>query len=233
MQDLTRYLPPRDTRDRTAVLELAHDLVAAIGGRHLLITGIPLPRGDIRPLLLRMDWPDAWAARYLRGGLWRADPMVAPSQGVRSFVRADELLRRDGTPEQTRDLLRDAGEAGLGGLISFPFMKVGAYQLALVAAFGAVDDATLLMARAVLQGLVDHLHEVSPDSLARPGQLTARERQIVAETAVGKTSAEIASDLDISARTVFAHLTAAGGKLGASNKTSTVVEAIRYGQIEI
>lgn len=52
-------------------------------------------------------------------------------------------------------------------------------------------------------------------------------------TAFGKTAGEIADVLDISQRTVHAHLQNASVKLNASNKTHTVVEALRYGQIRV
>jgi DNA-binding CsgD family transcriptional regulator len=67
----------------------------------------------------------------------------------------------------------------------------------------------------------------------RPGELSARERRVVELSAHGKTANEIAEILDISQRTVHAHLQNASEKLGASNKTHTVVEALRYGQISV
>jgi DNA-binding CsgD family transcriptional regulator len=56
---------------------------------------------------------------------------------------------------------------------------------------------------------------------------------VVELSAVGKTANEIASVLKISQRTVHAHLQNASEKLRASNKTHTVVEALRYGQISM
>jgi DNA-binding CsgD family transcriptional regulator len=50
---------------------------------------------------------------------------------------------------------------------------------------------------------------------------------------MGKTASEIAEELKISQRTVHAHLQNASEKLRASNKTHTVVEALRYGQISV
>jgi DNA-binding CsgD family transcriptional regulator len=67
----------------------------------------------------------------------------------------------------------------------------------------------------------------------RPGDLSARERRVVELSAFGRTAAEIAALLKISQRTVHAHLQNASEKLRASNKTHTVVEALRYGQIEV
>jgi DNA-binding CsgD family transcriptional regulator len=67
----------------------------------------------------------------------------------------------------------------------------------------------------------------------RPGDLSARERKVVELSASGKTAGEIAAELNISQRTVHAHLQNASEKLRASNKTQTVVEALRYGQIVV
>lgn len=70
-------------------------------------------------------------------------------------------------------------------------------------------------------------------AIERPGSLSPRERRVLELTAVGKTAFDIAEDLDISQRTVHAHLQNAGQKLAALNKTHTVVEALRHNQIRI
>jgi DNA-binding CsgD family transcriptional regulator len=67
----------------------------------------------------------------------------------------------------------------------------------------------------------------------RPGELSARERRVLELSAMGKTANEIADILAISQRTVHAHLQNASEKLAADNKTHTVVEALRYGQIQV
>jgi LuxR family quorum sensing-dependent transcriptional regulator len=67
----------------------------------------------------------------------------------------------------------------------------------------------------------------------RPGDLSGRERRVVALSAQGKTAGDIAKILGISQRTVHAHLQNASDKLHARNKTQTVIEALRYGQISL
>ena len=67
----------------------------------------------------------------------------------------------------------------------------------------------------------------------RPGDLSGRERRVVALSSEGKTASDIAKILAISQRTVHAHLQNASDKLRAHNKTQTVVEALRYGQITL
>ncbi len=67
----------------------------------------------------------------------------------------------------------------------------------------------------------------------RPGELSMREKMVLSKTAEGKTAGDIAIELDISQRTVHAHLQNASEKMQAANKTQTVVEALRYGQIKL
>jgi LuxR family transcriptional regulator, quorum-sensing system regulator BjaR1 len=67
----------------------------------------------------------------------------------------------------------------------------------------------------------------------RAGGLSGRERRVVVLSAEGRTASEIAGILAISQRTVHAHLQNASDKLRARNKTQTVVQALRYGQITL
>jgi LuxR family transcriptional regulator, quorum-sensing system regulator SolR len=61
--------------------------------------------------------------------------------------------------------------------------------------------------------------------------LSDREIDVLRWTAEGKTSAEIATILDISERTVNFHVNSVVAKLGATNKTSAAVRAAMLGLI--
>ena len=63
--------------------------------------------------------------------------------------------------------------------------------------------------------------------------LTPRESEILGMVADGQSSAMIAGDLGIAARTVEAHLASAMNKLDARNRTAAVVAAIRNGVIDL
>lgn len=64
-------------------------------------------------------------------------------------------------------------------------------------------------------------------------KLSPREVEVVSWLANGKTAEDIANILNLSPRTVEYHIANAGLKLGTSNRTHTVVEAIRLRQILI
>ncbi|WP_180356136.1 helix-turn-helix domain-containing protein [Aliirhizobium smilacinae] len=61
--------------------------------------------------------------------------------------------------------------------------------------------------------------------------LTYRQRLICSFLAIGKSSAEIGSILGITEATVDQHVRNCKERLGTSNRTSTVIEAIRRGQL--
>ncbi len=59
--------------------------------------------------------------------------------------------------------------------------------------------------------------------------LTFREIEVLKWSAEGKTAAEVAIILDLKIRTVNFHIGSAIRKMGASNKTSAVVQAALHG----
>lgn len=63
--------------------------------------------------------------------------------------------------------------------------------------------------------------------------LTARELEVVAHLAEGLSNKAIAARLGISDETVKFHLSAIFGKLGASNRTDAVRQALRRGVVEL
>ena len=72
--------------------------------------------------------------------------------------------------------------------------------------------------------------------LRRPNDqpsLTAREREVLAWIALGKSAWEIGEILGIAKRTVDEHAQTAARKLGAANRTQAVAIAVRDGLIEL
>jgi DNA-binding CsgD family transcriptional regulator len=63
--------------------------------------------------------------------------------------------------------------------------------------------------------------------------LTAREREVLAWIALGKSAWEIGEILGIAKRTVDEHAQTAARKLGAANRTQAVAIAVRDGLIEL
>ena len=72
-----------------------------------------------------------------------------------------------------------------------------------------------------------------PSDDAAAVQLTAREKEVIAWAARGKTVADTALILGISPETVEGFIKQALRKLGASNKTHAVAKSIAWGIIDL
>ena len=64
-----------------------------------------------------------------------------------------------------------------------------------------------------------------------PEELSPREKEVLLYTARGMTGYRVASELNITERTVQAHLTSVYNKLGAKNKTEAILIALKRGII--
>jgi LuxR family quorum sensing-dependent transcriptional regulator len=79
----------------------------------------------------------------------------------------------------------------------------------------------------------DRVYRLVGPKPGRRAPITAREREVLAWTAAGKSAWEIGEILGISKRTVDEHAQTAVRKLGAANKIQAVVFAIRDGLIDL
>ncbi len=64
------------------------------------------------------------------------------------------------------------------------------------------------------------------------GELTRRERQILALVCRGMCNREIGRELHITVKTVEWHISNILGKLGAANRTEAVVVALQHGLLD-
>jgi DNA-binding NarL/FixJ family response regulator len=90
---------------------------------------------------------------------------------------------------------------------------------ALVRAIRSVHDGNVLLAPEALGSLVRG---------SRADTLTAREREVLAGIADGKSNREIARSLRVSEKTVKAHVSAVLAKLGVQDRTQAAVYAVRH-----
>jgi DNA-binding NarL/FixJ family response regulator len=92
---------------------------------------------------------------------------------------------------------------------------------ALVRAIRSVHDGNVLLAPEAIGSLVRG---------SRADTLTAREREVLAGIADGKSNREIARLLRVSEKTVKAHVSAVLAKLGVQDRTQAAVYAVRHGK---
>jgi DNA-binding CsgD family transcriptional regulator len=123
--------------------------------------------------------------------------------------------------------------------------RLAAARAAAGDAAGAKADADIareialrLGARSLLDELRHNAFGEGNGSAARGGaggqgeQLTARERDVLALVATGRSNREIGQQLFISAKTVSVHISNLLAKLGASSRTEAVAIARRRGQLD-
>ena len=213
----------REMDDGALVLDFLEDRIRAFGATHFLATGLPLPNRPIAPLVLRMHWGD-------RPHLDPGDALLQTALSARRAVIWQD--RHAGDRGQWNSPLHLALGAG-ARLLVVPVGSFLPYQACVIAGGNGLvlDPRTIHDVDHFCTEAFRRLIALDLVRTDRPGDLSARERRVVELSASGKTASEIAGVLNISQRTVHAHLQNASEKLQARNKTHTVIEALRYGQI--
>ena len=211
------------------VLDILESNLRRMGATHILITGLPMPNRPIDSLVQRFRWPDQRNDGIESTSLSANDSALM--LGLASN-RAKVWTITAGDMEHS-DLLAASGEGNQ--IIVVPVSELHPFQ-AFVFASGPslqVSKFDLSNIEVLAAAAFSRLRDLGVVSGQRPGALSNRERRVLELTAYGKTAGEIADVLEISQRTVHAHLQNASVKLNATNKTHTVVEALRYGQISV
>jgi two-component system nitrate/nitrite response regulator NarL len=102
------------------------------------------------------------------------------------------------------------------------------------AAIAAVDRGLTVIDTPLAPSLYAASPRTGPAEIKKgPGQLTERERQVVALLAEGLSNKLIADRLGISDHTAKFHVNGVMAKLGAGTRTEAVVEAVRRGLVTL
>ncbi|MDX1417930.1 MAG: response regulator transcription factor [Candidatus Promineifilaceae bacterium] len=128
------------------------------------------------------------------------------------------------TAFDTDERILGAVRAGAKG-----YLLKGAPREEVFNAIRIVNQGGSLLGPAVASKLIDQV--ASKDE--RIPELTAREKEVLAALAQGKTNREIAEELVITVRTVKFHVSSILHKLDAANRTEAVSKASQWGLIEL
>jgi DNA-binding NarL/FixJ family response regulator len=91
----------------------------------------------------------------------------------------------------------------------------------------SLESAREIGMRALEERVAKHLNELSGPSA--PGDLTAREAEVLRLIAIGRSNADIATALSISLNTVATHVRNILAKTGCANRTEAAAYAMRKG----
>lgn len=210
--------------------------LARYGFHAWLITGLPTGEDRIDPLMILNGWPKGWTQLYTGQNFVRNDPVVAHCfRSHLPFEWQDAPYDPLGQPKSHEVMLR-ATDFRMKSGFCVPIHTAEGFQAVVTMAGervelgGRIKRALHLMAMYAFGKAVE---------LSQSGKvisescLTNREREVLQWTAAGKTSWEISRILAISENTVTGYIKAAAVKLDTTNRTATVVAALRRGEISL
>lgn len=204
--------------------------ISQFGFYNIVISDLPQQHENIEDLVFFDKLPEGWPELYTTQNYAHFDPVARMCRSTfRSFEWKEAPYDRDREPRagELMELARDFGMLR-GFCVPFPGF-VG--RTACISMSGRQSDLPA-RAKPALQFIAIYAAErirqvVGADRQTVQSPLTMREREVLQWTALGKTAHDIAEILKIADRTVTAHIVSAMDKLGAANKTQTVVRAMQ------
>lgn len=128
----------------------------------------------------------------------------------------------------TDDRIIAAVEAGAAG-----YLLKGAPSAELFQAIRVVHAGGSLLQPLVASTVMRHVAARGGADPDRAPAITAREREVLAHLARGRSNKEIAAALDVTERTVKFHVASLFSKLGAGNRTEAVTRAVQAGLVSL
>lgn len=225
--------------DPNAIIGQLGVWLSQFGYTSFLVTGMPLPQQErLEPYILLNGWPDDWYRRYTNANHYQHDPVARQCFATLEPFAWSELPPERLLPTAASRVMDEAAECGLREGLCVPLHDVHGFQAAVTMAGAKPELPTNARRMVHLLALyafsaADRIFRSADRGVAVEDQLSAREREILRWTAVGKTSWEIGKILGISEFTVNTHLRNSRRKLGTSNNVHSVVEALRRHEIRL
>jgi LuxR family transcriptional regulator, quorum-sensing system regulator BjaR1 len=228
-----------DQLDRFTTIEQVmgrfSNALSDFGYTSFLITGVPEPPQRLDPYVLLNGWPKGWTEHYNKSNYYRDDPVAAwCRRTVNPFEWSEVPIDATRAPKAA-EVMRAARDFGMKKGFLVPIMRGSGFQACVTMAGERPDYEPAAKRTLHLISMYAHarcaaLLGYGPDGHRRHA-LTAREREVLAWTAEGKSSWEIGEILGLSERTVNWHAEQAKKKLDAVNRTQAVIKALRLGEI--
>jgi LuxR family quorum sensing-dependent transcriptional regulator len=217
-----------------AVAAAFSEAIAWFGFNRFTAAGLPLLHRPPQPLVLASTWPKEWFDRYVERNYFHIDPVCqAMRDATQPVLWADvpeSLAKADGAAA----FMAEAREMGLVDGYCVPVFSPAGWK----SAVGLASDRPVDLSKpalAAVQFMANHalgrLRAIVAESLPQPVKLTAREREVLAWAAAGKSSQDTAQLLDLAVGTVNFHLARSREKLNAVTTTQAVAVAVRDGHL--
>ena len=193
---------------------------------------MPLPLMTPKVFMLN-NYPEEWRRQYQANNYLAIDPTVQhATRSLLPIIWTDDLFDR------TRELWEDAHSFGLrfGWAQSIRDFNGVVSMLTLARSTEPISELELNAKRIEIAWLTQMVHEgmskcleVSQMMPEVSAGLSKREIEVLKWTAIGKTSGEVSSILNIAERTVNFHINNTIAKLNVTNKTAAAVKAAILG----
>jgi LuxR family quorum sensing-dependent transcriptional regulator len=230
--DFIEEIEPHTTVDK--VMDAMERVFARFGFQTLIISGLPNPEQNLEQMILAKRWPPEWFKLYTLNQYVRVDPVARQCRrSVNPFEWSEATYDSDNEPRCAEVMQRASDFRMLRGFI-VPIHGIAGYE-ACVSLGGEHLDLNIRSKPAIhLMAMYafDRIHRlITP---AKPvHKLTARQREVIAWSASGKSAWEIGAIIGITQRTVEEHIAMACRNLGATNRTHAVAVSIREHLIEL
>jgi len=189
-------------------------------------------------------YPDDWVQHYINQDYVRSDPVIAHGPKMMLPFEWDQVASRDKLEGKSATLYKEAADLSIAKGLSIPIHgHRGEFAMMSVVPDAKGQEAEKLIAehRNELHLLALYYHNHAGSMLIerklgatkRKSVLTAREREVLQWTAVGKSTWDISQILHLSEASVVFHVENAKRKLGVTNRTHAVVQAIMLGLISL
>lgn len=202
---------------------------SAIPFEHILISGLDVDglRAGSGTLLVS-SFPDPYLQTYFSSGALLLDPIIPLALSTDRPVTDGEAWRDKKTGKGLRDLRNLMLHYGIHERTVVPISRSGrTYGAIVVTSKQALTESE----QDYLQFVAEPLHAISSepfaDEVKEKLRLTRGELQCLTLASQGKTSETIAQQATFSFETVNTYLKSATKKLGASNRTEAIAEALR------
>jgi DNA-binding NarL/FixJ family response regulator len=208
--------------------------------RVVVVDDHPMMREGLRALVASLPDVDVVGEAADGDGARRETRLTRPD-----VVVMDLHMPGTNGVEATRAILRDVPNTRVLVLTMFEdddsvfaamragasgYLVKGAQQEEIVRAIRSVADGQAIFGPSVARRIIDFFASGSTPVRAEPfPELTAREREVLALIAAGRTNPAIARRLTISGKTVSNHISAIFAKLQVADRSEAIVRARRAG----
>lgn len=200
------------------------------GFENFILTGLPNPHQRAERMVLARKWPQGWFEIYIKENYVAFDPVVRLCRNSVNPFDWNEAPYNSDTEPRANEVMNRAVDFRMSNGFCIPIHGLTGYEACVSLGGVSLDLSPRTKPAIHLIGMYafERIRQlVSSVDQNRLDRLTARERDVLTWTALGKTSSEIAEILNLSKRTIDEYSVRATRKLRAQNKTHAVVKALQ------